>query len=635
MKDAFHLTDQYVPKFQAITDQIAQTIQDPKARAQYQLMAAGHLNQFRGQLDTHEDQQRNAWYDQTAGAAIEQAQQSATVNPSPGSLATQKDTIDFTLGMQAQRKGWDANELAMQKDKAVTGLYGGAIDGLRSNNDFHGARQLFSQIKPELPGHTALSFGNTITRMEKQHAAEEWAKLAPQISDYVTAASYGLPAQMPDVGAIRAFAPARKDADSIIQQMVAAHQFGVDITNMGTMTLEQKAATEESLRPKEGGPGIAQTIQRFDRWQEASRLDDKQRQDMAGYAQANKLGYGQLTGDPSKDGPEFAKRFAVAPDLAHVVGSAPAITSIPERKALAASFDNQNATSRIKTLDAWRTAFNGNDDGFHALMSEITPHNPTVGMAGELRTRIDPPEKPLWYDPKFSDQSMDVSSLILKGEDIMHPKGLDKTTRNEGQLGQPTAIAMQNVFTSLVGRTFAGQPQMAQATFDAFRSAYAGYQSEKGDYTGGAKAAGQARSPDKDVAQKILDSLVGKQTTVNGQQLVVPQGMDPAQYPMYLQQAAARALTAAGKPADETNPALLQGIHFAPVGLPGSGVYKLYQGGNNPIQDANGRDVKVDMYRDFAAKGPVGRVPQPMGRPAMPAPERSAFVDNSKPPTIQ
>lgn len=115
-KDAFGLTNQYLPQFDQGVAKIADGIADPRAKQVFAGTVAQMRNQLTEQLDTHELTQHQQFAQSTATASISLAQQAMAANYNhPDIIASNRDTMDFQIDQLAQQKGLPVDSPQVQE----------------------------------------------------------------------------------------------------------------------------------------------------------------------------------------------------------------------------------------------------------------------------------------------------------------------------------------------------------------------------------------------------------------------------------------------------------------------------------------------------------------------------------------
>jgi hypothetical protein len=150
-KDAFGLTQQYLPQFQQGAAQIAQGIADPKARLAFQHSVAPQLqNQLTEQLDTHELSQHKAYADQTDQSTLAIAGRAAAANyNNPNIIASNHDSIGYTVDQMGARNGWSPETIEAAKQEQLGKFHSNLIDAMLADKKTNLAKTYLGVINPD------------------------------------------------------------------------------------------------------------------------------------------------------------------------------------------------------------------------------------------------------------------------------------------------------------------------------------------------------------------------------------------------------------------------------------------------------------------------------------------------------
>lgn len=150
-KNAFNLPQQVLPEY----DKAAAKIEQGLATDRQKLVFREALNERRVRierdLNQHEHQERNNYYDQTDEAAISTSVQTAT------NYAYRPDRVDAELATQrsvinglASRKGWDETQKSMAMMKAETQTHEAVVSRMLLDNKFDAAGAYLAQKAPRM-----------------------------------------------------------------------------------------------------------------------------------------------------------------------------------------------------------------------------------------------------------------------------------------------------------------------------------------------------------------------------------------------------------------------------------------------------------------------------------------------------
>lgn len=276
----------------------------------------------------------------------------------------------------------------------------------------------------------------------------------------------------------------------------------------------------------------------------------------------------------------ISDRMATLDAMRKQYGSAVNIQPLLPQEAsmLNSQLQQDTPMQRAQLLTTMRSSFN-NDDAYQAVMRQIAPRSPVTAIAGQMIGSSAPASTPVWFDNQFAPQTPDVEK-VLRGEALLNPAagGKDAAAEQEsgkgalkGGMPMPDDKQLRVVYGQAATGLFAGRPQLADAYYSVFKSAYAALLADKGDMKG---------TGDPSLEQKALKIALGNQVDFNGSTLSVPAGMDPTQFNGLARNAVADAATAMKAPPDWQD--RIRGYQLREIGGLGSGRYELTNG-NVPI----------------------------------------------------
>jgi hypothetical protein len=150
-KDAFGLSDQYLPKYDQMAADIVSKVPDPRAREAAQLAATQVRNHLSEQLDTHELQQHKEFGISTAKASVSLAQETAASNYNhPDIIATNLDHVDASLESLARQQGWSPEELEQYKYAEHVKFHEGVLTNMLADQKVDMAKAYFDHVRGEL-----------------------------------------------------------------------------------------------------------------------------------------------------------------------------------------------------------------------------------------------------------------------------------------------------------------------------------------------------------------------------------------------------------------------------------------------------------------------------------------------------
>lgn len=320
----------------------------------------------------------------------------------------------------------------------------------------------------------------------------------------------------------------------------------------------------------------------------------------------------------------IADRMATLETMRKQYGAAVNIQPLlPQETAqLTNQLQQSTPAQRAQLLTSIRNAFN-NDDAYQAAMRQVAPRSPVTAIAGQMIGSQAPASTPVWFDNKYSSQMPDVER-VLRGEALLNPAaggGKEGAQAQEGGKGvmtggmpMPDDKQLRVIYGQAANGLFPDRPQLADAHYSVFKSAYAALLAEKGDMKG---------TGDPGLEQQALKIALGTRTDFNGSQLSVPSGMDPTRFSGLVRNAVADAATSMNAPSDWQD--RIRGYQLREIGSLGSGRYELTNG-SAPLMRPDGKGpFQIDLRNQYlpgttgATSGKTGGVapPDPLDKVAM------------------
>jgi len=586
-KDAFGLTQQYLPQFQKGVAQIAQGIADPKARLAFQTSVAPQLqNQLVEQLDTHELSQHKAYADQTDQNAVEIAGRAAAANyNNPNIIASNHDTIGYTIDQMGQRNGWSPETIEATKDKAYSKFHTDVIDSMLTDNKIPMAQQYLNTARAQggLDAHTALTLQDMINSRVKEQQNDQKQGIMDKYQDSLQAAQYGLknPVTVSRAEMDIAFP---KDAQRRWDGLMMVAAAGAKAKQFDQMTPDAIQATVDKAKPTQGGPEASFAINSYETLARAAQESIRARvADPGQFAIDNgawrPLDFGNATNMLA----QIRSRANTRPAVSEQSGVNTPLLSKQEAKQFTNMLSSQPPEDRMQTLTALRGTLY--DQNYAALLKQVMPNSPLTAIAGTL---VDQPPKgqtPAWYDPNHANDP-NVGVRMLEGEQILREKD-EKGIKSPFPMPQDKDL--QPAFASAIGGAnsdlFRGRPESLEAYYAAFKAVYAAE----------ANRAGKANGViDSTIAQRAASEVIGNVAQYEHSTVRVPSGMDPTRFEGAVNQATQRALTAAGY--DAKDQAALRGYGLRELGdTLGTGRYVIINGNGDPLKSRSGQTITINL----------------------------------------
>lgn len=275
--------------------------------------------------------------------------------------------------------------------------------------------------------------------------------------------------------------------------------------------------------------------------------------------------------EPAKLAQELENRAAAAPRMAADYGTAPALLTKDETRALSASLK----ASPVETQKTYLAAmYQGIGDMalFKRTMQTIAPDSPTVAVAG------------IYQAKGFrSTENRDVADLILRGQAILAPNPKEDGKDHPGGkalIPMPEEKLMLSEWNSATGDAFKGKEQAADLFHQTAKAIYAARSAEEGDYSGV-------------ISVKRWKSAIALATggigDHNGAQIVMPYGVEIDTFRDRLKASSEALVKTYAPPA--TTPRDLQRLPLENVG---DGRY-LFRRGAGYVVTKDGKPLVLDM----------------------------------------
>lgn len=575
---AMNMPATILPEYDKLSQSIAATLTPDQQR-----LFQPHVSLGKNELDTalnrYEYEEGNRLSNEIYSNGIKQTVSNASVGwRDPGAITKARLDLRGIIDLQGDRLGWSPDERSQQLAKAQAEMHYNVVDRMLADGAPGAALAYFKGVRdtPELTGEQAHQLGAQIDAALNQHKAEGQSALLAQIRDVSTAAMNGQaipPSSMPSRAAILAAFP--DDGDRRYRAMQNDIAMGADLKSMATLTPAQIAAKVDSYKPS-GVEGAADAYERYNAvGQAAQRILTQRAQDPRQFVIDNKLGSEPLNfQDVGALTSQLSTRLASTQlDSQRLGGYVPPL-SRAEATQFAQSLESMKPADRLRMLAGLNQGLN-DDKGFQTIMHQIMPGSPVTAIVGSQLGQQNPANLPVWFDHRFAASPTD-QTRILAGEALLNPIGLEKSGEkgkpfpmpSDGNTGSSSGLRAQ--FLSQAGRDggagdlFRNRPELGDAYYAAFKGAYAQLLAEKGDFSG---------NGDTSLRDQAFKMAIGNLTTVNGQKVAVPAGLDPSRYSVILDAAVNAHAKSLG-----LDPQALSGYRLEELGGLGSGRYHLTQG---------------------------------------------------------
>jgi hypothetical protein len=529
--DAMNMPDKLIPQYDKIAGDISQTLTPDQQRLFHGHIAAGS-NELNLQLNRYEYEQSNQLAAKVYTNAGQQAVESASVGwKDPLVIGKSRADIKSIVQMQAQREGWPEDEKNAQTQKLLAEMHYSVVDRMLAQGNPQAALAYFvgSKDEPgvrdsnELTGAQSHQLGAEIDQALRQQSTQNSAAVANKVRDVRAAALNGQlipPSAMPTEGELRAAYP---DTWADVTDSINADvRMGADLKSMSAASPEQINAMVAGYKPQ-GVEGASEQYARYNEMQQAAtRVQTERAKDPRQYAIDNHLGSNPLDlSNPQATGAELQSRLAALPAVSKQMGGFVPLLSKNEAATLAQSFQSQKPIDQLRTLNTLAQSMN-DDRGYQLLMQQISPGAPVPAIVGNQVVSANPNTPPVWFDRNFATSPTD-QARILQGNELLNPNTDEKGGKKAAFPMPPDGgiAGLRQQYSQKVGDLFRGRPELSETYYQAFKGAYASLLSDKGDVSG----VGDPR-----LVPQALKIALGNITRFNGQEVPVPQGMDPTRF---------------------------------------------------------------------------------------------------------
>lgn len=598
-KSAFNLGQQYLPQYDQASQQIVDSVADPRARQAAQEMASQHRNQFAEQLDTHELDQHQKFAVQTSQASIKVAQQAMAFNYNhPDILRDNRDTIQVSMENLAKQQGWSDDELKEHLQDVYSGAHTDVIDRMLADDKAPMAKAYLNQFKGEMNANAAWSADRTIDAHLKEKQNEQKQDIADRYQDSREAAERGL-ANPITVSRKEMDILYPKDAQRHWDELQIYQRAGAQAKQYDQMPADAIAADVKASDPKEGGPEALYQVKAQEiKARAAERSISARASDPAQFVQ-NKGAWNRLDPrDPQGMMSELQTRARTQAEVSQQIGMPVPLLSKAEAHGLGQVMSDGSSREQLSLLSALRTNL-PSDQAYQGVVNQLAPSSPVTAVVGDMVGRPISRDSPTWYNPAYAPDPM-VGERILRGERLLSGKGeakagteSDNTGTSKSGFALPKDDVLQPAFNKALGESknvFQGRAQTAEVYYKAYKDYYAAAAENAGNTTG---------TFDKRIAQEAAQAVLGHTTEYGTSSLIVPRGMAPDQFEGHMDKAVDQALTAAGYGDREKEAVKGYGVREL-GGTVGTGRYAMVNAEGLPLKTPDGTEpVIIDLHKQF------------------------------------
>ncbi|MDB6107832.1 MAG: hypothetical protein JWO52_7831 [Gammaproteobacteria bacterium] len=598
-KDAFNLGQQYLPQYDQASDAIVNSIPDQRARLAAQMMQQHVRGQLTEQLDSHELQQHEKYAVQTSQASIKIAQQQAAANYNHADiLASNHDTIGYSIDTLSKQQGWSDEQTQEAKQQAYSSMHTNVIDRMLADDKPQMAQHYLGAIKNEMDAGAAWSAARTIDAHLKEKLNEAKQDIADRYQDSREAAERGLSNPV---------TVSRKELDILYPKDAQRHwdelqlyaRAGAQAKQYDQMPADAIAADVKASEPKEGGPEALFQIKAQEiKARAAERSISSRAADPAQFVQ-NKGSWNRLDpNNPQGMMTELQSRARTQSEVSQQLGLPVPLLSKAEAHGLGQVMADGSSREQVGLLSALRSTL-PSERAYQGIVNQIAPASPVTAVVGDMVERPLSRDTPSWYNPQYAPSPI-VGERILRGERLLSGKGegkagteSDTTGTSKSGFALPSDADLQPAFNKALGESanlFQGRAQTAETYYKAFKDYYAAAAEQAGNTTG---------KFNKGIAQEAAQAVLGHTTEYGTSSLIVPRGMPPEQFEGHMDRAVNDALTTAGYGDREKE--LLKGYGVRELGTTvGTGRYAMVNSQGLPLKTPDGKEtVIIDLHQQF------------------------------------
>lgn len=380
---------------------------------------------------------------------------------------------------------------------------------------------------------------------------------------------------------------------TIHDSLMRSERVGNTVKNINQMDPEQLLKVKQQYTVTSGGVDTDDKLMiQNEVFDAVNRSIAARNADPAKFAVDNGLGYKPINFDDQNALlQELGNRAANQSSISAKIGKTTPILSAPEAKQFNAMLLAQTPDKRAQLLGSVNISLK-NSDAYQSLMRQVMPQSPVTAIVGSRIGLNNPAQPPTWFDHTQL-PPQETAQMILHGEELLTGKSEEKGGYKK-TLPMPEdggALGMRYRFNDEVGDMFRSRPDTADATFAAYKAAYAAIAAEKGDVSG---------QFNRSISKQAIAMAVGNQVSWQGHNVAIPDGMKPDSFKSYVNAAVEATVKAAGGPSDWQD--RIKGYELREIGAVGSGRYQLVNG-NAPLIRPDGKGTFViDLRQQYGQR---------------------------------
>lgn len=287
-----------------------------------------------------------------------------------------------------------------------------------------------------------------------------------------------------------------------------------------------------------------------------------------GYIEPEQLAYSV----PEQLSEQITNRLPVLAEMNKEYGSPIEPLTKDEAAAVSQHLSEITSTERLDYLKSLRDS-SGNDEIYRTVINQIRPNSPVTAWAGSFVDLDKQMTTENWFTKDENIPAGKVAERLTRGEELINPPKGEKA-----KIKMPTETNLRPEFDDYAGEVYKDFPDSADEAYQAVSAYYASLSAEEGDYSG---------EFDGGRYQRALKEVLGNVESVNGNEILLPWGMESDQFSDAIEKGFTQTVEKHGMKNWQ-----FDDVDFMNTGI--SGVYQIYNG-TAPLIDKQGNPLYVDI----------------------------------------
>lgn len=293
-KSAFDLPNQVLPAYDDEVKRLEGTLGSDRAKLAFKQRAGRRRAGIGQQLNRHESQQRDSYYDEQDLAGLRSSQGvAANYYNDPKRIGEELAKQELIIDARGARKGLSPEDIAEAKRSSRSGTQTDVVSRYLARGEFEAGRKYFDSVREQIGGDEATRLEAAFTSERQRQENERKAsnsllqqELSIQMADIRASAASGIPVtQIPDRAVLRqAYGPVRGDA--YFSQLQGAQRLSNEVQRLNSLSNSELQALSASYTPKQQQGAAEQAQLSAGLNQQIARVIDARRSDPVAYLQA-------------------------------------------------------------------------------------------------------------------------------------------------------------------------------------------------------------------------------------------------------------------------------------------------------------------------------------------------------------